>query len=83
MLTEATALLAASQRESEIVTGIRATHDADRFAQRQGGRRPQRRARLEISAEDLERMVKDFAAAHGGVVRCPPAYAVTSSQYHN
>ena len=76
-------LRAALQNESEIVSGIRTAYAADRFAQRQRERRPHRRARLEISADDLARMVKEFAATHGEIVRCPTAYAVPSDQYHN
>ncbi|HLB97382.1 MAG TPA: hypothetical protein VJK90_06945 [Acetobacteraceae bacterium] len=82
MLTESNLLRAALQNENEIVSGIRTAHAADRFALRQGDRRKHRRARVEISADDVERMVKEFAATGGGVVRCPPAYAVQSDQYH-
>ena len=83
MFTESDPLHAAAQRENEIVSGIQTAFAADKFAQRQRERRQTRRTRLAISAEELERMVKDYTVAHGGVVRCPPAYAVPSSQYHN
>ena len=83
MFTESNLLRAALQNENEIVSGIRTAYAADRFAQRQRDRRQNRRARVEISADDVERMVKEFAATGGGVVRCPPAYAVQSEQYHN
>jgi hypothetical protein len=83
MITESNLLRAALQNENEIVSGIRTAYAADRFALRQGDRRKHRRAPVEISAGDVERMVKEFAASGGGVVRCPPAYAVQSDQYHN
>ena len=83
MFTESNPLRAALQNENEIVSGIRTAYAADRFAQRQRDRRQHRRARVEISADDLARMVTEFAATHGGVVRCPAAYAVPSEQYHN
>ena len=83
MFTESSPLRVALQNENEIVSGIRTAYAADRFAQRQGDRRKHRRARVEISAGDVERMVKEFAAMGGGVIRCPPAYAVQSDQYHN
>ena len=83
MFTESSPLRVALQNENEIVSGIRTAYAADRFAQRQGDRRKHRRARVEISAGDVERMVQEFAAMGGGVVRCPPAYAVQSDQYHN
>jgi len=83
VFTESDPLRAALQNENEIVSGIRTAVAADRFAQRQRDRRQHRRARVEISADDLARMVKEFAATHGGVVRCPTAYAVPSDQYHN
>jgi hypothetical protein len=82
VLTESNLLRAALQNENEIVSGIRTAHAADRFALRQGDRRKHRRARVEISAGDVERMVREFAATGGGVVRCPPAYAVQSDRYH-
>lgn len=37
---------------------------------------------LRISAEDVARMVTDFAASHGGITRYPPTYAAPSCQYH-
>jgi hypothetical protein len=83
VFTESNLLSATLQNENEIVSGIRTAYAADRFALRQGERRKRRRARVEISAGDVERMVKEFAAMGGGVVRCPPAYAVQSDQYHN
>lgn len=83
MFTKSSPLHAAKQSEHEIVSGIQTAHAADKFAHRQRGRRQRSWAPpLEISAEDLERMVKDFAAARGGVVRCPPVYAAQSDQYH-
>jgi hypothetical protein len=36
---------------------------------------------LRISAEDVARMVTDFAASHGGITRYPPTYAAPSCQY--
>jgi hypothetical protein len=81
VFTESTVLQAATQSENEIVSGIRTAHAADKFAGRQRGRLQRRGAPVEISAEDMERMVKDFATARGGVVRCPPAYAARSDQY--
>ena len=80
MFTETDPLHAAAQRENEIVSGIRTAQAADEFARRQRGRRQHRPARLEISAEELEKMVKDFTAARGGVVMCRPAYTVPSSR---
>jgi hypothetical protein len=38
--------------------------------------------RLHISAEDMERMMTQFVASHGGVTMCPPTYAVPSPHYH-
>ncbi len=82
MFTKSSPLGAAKQSEHEIVSGIQTAHAADKFARRQRGRRQRSWAPPEISAEDLEIMVRDFAAARGGVVRCPPAYAAQSDQYH-
>jgi len=81
VFTESNPLHAATQSENEIVSGIKTAYAADKFAQQQRGRHHHRRARLEISADELERMVKDFAATRGEVVMCPPAYAVPSEQY--
>jgi hypothetical protein len=36
---------------------------------------------LRISADDVARMVTDFAASHGGITRYPPTYAAPSCQY--
>ncbi len=83
MFTESSPLHAAAQNESEIVSGIRTAQAADKFAQRQHDRRRRRPMRLEISADELDRMVREFAATHGGIVRCPAAYAVPSEQYRN
>jgi hypothetical protein len=83
VFTESDPLLAAAQRENEIASGIRTAHAAEKYAQRQRERRRARRARFEISDVDVERMVTDFIAVHGGIVRCPPAYAVPSSQYRS
>ncbi len=83
MFTESNPLRAALQNESEIVSGIRTAAAADRFAQRQRVRRHQRRVPLQISADELARMVKEFAATGGGIVMRPPAYSVQSDQYHN
>jgi hypothetical protein len=40
-------------------------------------------ARLQIGVDDLARMVNEFAASHGGIVMCAPAYAAPSHQYHS
>ena len=37
---------------------------------------------LRISADDVARMVTDFAASHGGITMYPPTYAAPSRQYH-
>lgn len=81
MFTESSPVHAAAQSVNEVVAGIQTAHAADKFAQRQRDRHHRRRAPLEISAEDLDRMVKDFVVTHGSVVMCPPAYAVQSDQY--
>jgi hypothetical protein len=44
--------------------------------------RRQSNMRLHISAEDMERMVTQFVASHGGVTMCPPTYAAPSPHYH-
>jgi hypothetical protein len=36
---------------------------------------------LRISADDMVRLVSEFAALHGGITQCPPAYAALSRQY--
>lgn len=36
---------------------------------------------LRISADDVARMVTDFAASHGGITSYPPTYAAPSCQY--
>lgn len=36
---------------------------------------------LRISAEEVARMVTDFAASHGGITTYPPTYAAPSRQY--
>jgi hypothetical protein len=38
------------------------------------------RQRLRMSAEDVARMVAEFAS-RGGITKCPPAYAALSPQY--
>jgi hypothetical protein len=81
VLTEPTLLPTTPQSESEIVSGIRTAAAADKFAQRQRVRRHRRQAPLQISDDDMARMVKEFAATHGGIVMCPTAYAVQSDQY--
>ena len=81
MFTKSSSVVGALQSEHEIVSGIKTAHAADKFAQRQRGHKQPRRAPLEISAGDMEQMVKDFAATRGAVVMCPPAYAVQSDQY--
>ena len=40
------------------------------------------RGRLQMSADDVARMVAEFAASRGGITRCPPAYAARSPQYN-
>ena len=40
------------------------------------------RARLQMNADDVARMVAEFAASRGGVTRCPPAYVAKSLQYN-
>jgi hypothetical protein len=37
---------------------------------------------LRISADDVARMVTDFASSHGGITMYPPTYAAPSRQYH-
>ena len=37
---------------------------------------------LRFGAEDVARMVTDFAASHGGITMYPPNYAAPSRQYH-
>jgi hypothetical protein len=81
VFTESSPLHAAAQSVNEVTAGIQTAHAADKFAQRQRDRHYRRRAPVEVSAEDLERMVKDFVVTHGRVVMCPPAYAVRSDQY--
>ena len=83
MFTESSLLHAAAQSESEIVSGIRTAQAADKFAQGQRERRHRRPVRLQISADELDRMVREFSATRGGIVRCPTAYAVPSEQYRN
>ena len=39
------------------------------------------KARLQISEDDVARMVAAFAASNGGVTKCAPAYAALSPQY--
>lgn len=43
-------------------------------------RRLSGRARLDISADDIARMVTEFAAARG-ITKCKPAYAALSPHY--
>ena len=43
-------------------------------------RRLSSRARLEISADDIARMVAEFTATHG-ITKCKPAYAALSPHY--
>jgi hypothetical protein len=38
--------------------------------------------RLHISAEDIERMVTEFAASHAGITTCRPPYVALSPHYH-
>ena len=40
------------------------------------------RGRLQMSADDVSRMVAEFAASRGGITRCPPAYVAKSLQYN-
>jgi len=40
------------------------------------------RGRLQMSADDVARMVAEFAASRGGITRCPPAYVAKSPQYN-
>ena len=40
------------------------------------------RGRLQMSADDVSRMVAEFAASRGGITRCPPAYVAKSPQYN-
>jgi hypothetical protein len=40
------------------------------------------RGRLQMSADDVARMVAKFAASRGGITRCPPAYVAKSPQYN-
>jgi hypothetical protein len=83
VFTETSPLRAALQSDNEIVSGIRTAYAADKFAQRQ--RQPERRRRsrapVNINADEMARMVKEFAATRGGIVMCPTAYAVQSDQY--
>jgi hypothetical protein len=39
------------------------------------------KARLQISEDDVARMVAAFAASNGGVTKCAPGYAAVSPQY--
>ena len=43
--------------------------------------RRRRSVRLQISADELERMVATFVASHGGITVCPPIYAAPSPHY--
>jgi hypothetical protein len=81
VFTETSPVTAAMQSENEIVSGIRTAYAADKFAQRQPERRRRSRAPLNIDADEMARMVKEFAATRGRIVMCPAAYAVQSDQY--
>jgi hypothetical protein len=81
VFTETSPLRAALQSENEIVSGIRTAYAADKFAQRRPERRRRSRAPVDINADDMARMMKEFAATRGGIVMCPTAYAVQSDQY--
>jgi hypothetical protein len=37
--------------------------------------------RLHLRVEDIERMIMEFSASHGGITICPPTYAAPSPQY--
>jgi hypothetical protein len=39
------------------------------------------KAKLQITEDDVARMVAAFATSNGGVTKCAPAYAALSPQY--
>ena len=55
---------------------------AEELQQQQLEDRLNTRARLQMSADDVARMVAEFAASRGGITRCPPAYVAKSPQYN-
>jgi 4-aminobutyrate aminotransferase-like enzyme len=67
--------------EAEAISNVLAARAADKLYRQQIGHRDRCRARLRISADDVARMVTEFAASRGGITVCPSAYLAQSSQY--
>jgi hypothetical protein len=68
--------------ETDAVSNVLVMADAaDRLYREQLGHRDRCRARLRVSADDVARMVREFAASRGGITVCPAAYVAQSVQY--
>jgi hypothetical protein len=66
---------------ADAVSNVLVARATEKLYREQIVHRDRCRARLRISAQDVARMVTEFAASRGGITMCPSAYVVHSDQY--
>jgi hypothetical protein len=67
---------------AKLLAGDKTECTAEELQQQHLEHRLSSRGRLQMSADDVSRMVAEFAASRGGITRCPPAYVAKSPQYN-
>jgi hypothetical protein len=67
--------------ETDAVSNVLVARSEDRLYREQIDHRDRCRARLRINADEVARMVREFAASRGGITMCPAAYVAQSAQY--